>query len=203
MKKQFTIGEIAKLHNIPESTLRYYDKIGIFQPSYTNPDSQYRYYSMEQFSTLDIIKFLRHLDISLQDIKRYIEQRTPEQAVHLLTNQLENLVQKQKEIEYLITTTRKKIAFIHEGLQGDLEKVVYKQLPKRAIKALPLERYISDEEFILLLVELQNTIHSVAPALITNKIGTFVSKKGLLTGQYLDFSGLFITVETELEHNDC
>ena len=30
LNKRFTIGEMAKMHNIAESTLRYYDEKGIF-----------------------------------------------------------------------------------------------------------------------------------------------------------------------------
>ncbi|PFO78956.1 MerR family transcriptional regulator, partial [Bacillus cereus] len=33
LNKRFTIGEMAKMHNIAESTLRYYDEKGIFHPS--------------------------------------------------------------------------------------------------------------------------------------------------------------------------
>lgn len=36
MKSKFTIGKIAKLFNINTTTLRYYNKIGLFKPYYIN-----------------------------------------------------------------------------------------------------------------------------------------------------------------------
>ena len=45
------------MHNIAESTLRYYDEKGIFHPSTVDPQTNYRYYTIDQFSLLDTIKF--------------------------------------------------------------------------------------------------------------------------------------------------
>ncbi|MCY8208580.1 MerR family DNA-binding transcriptional regulator, partial [Bacillus subtilis] len=55
MKEYFTIGETARLNNISIQTLRYYDRIGIFKPHYTDQDNGYRYYHVKQFFYLDVI----------------------------------------------------------------------------------------------------------------------------------------------------
>lgn len=31
-RDRLTVGEVAKLHNIPAKTLRYWDEIGLFKP---------------------------------------------------------------------------------------------------------------------------------------------------------------------------
>ena len=49
LNKRFTIGEMAKMHNIAESTLRYYDEKGIFHPSIVDPQTNYRYYTIVNF----------------------------------------------------------------------------------------------------------------------------------------------------------
>ncbi|MGR5874321.1 MerR family transcriptional regulator [Bacillus pacificus] len=55
-----------KMHNIAESTLRYYDEKGIFnRPLWTHKQIS-RYYTIDQFSLLDTIKFLRQLNIPLK-----------------------------------------------------------------------------------------------------------------------------------------
>ena len=46
MKEFFTIGEISKLFNINSKTLRYYDEIDLFKPSYVDEHNKYRYYSI-------------------------------------------------------------------------------------------------------------------------------------------------------------
>lgn len=41
MKEFFTIGEISKLFNINKKTLRYYDEIDLFKPSYVDEHNKY------------------------------------------------------------------------------------------------------------------------------------------------------------------
>lgn len=76
MKKYFTIGEISKLFNIPIKTLRYYNEIGLLTPAYTNPDNNYRYYSVEQFIIIiDIIRNSKMMGLSLEEIRHNINAR--------------------------------------------------------------------------------------------------------------------------------
>ncbi|MGG1218717.1 MerR family DNA-binding transcriptional regulator [Priestia endophytica] len=72
MKQYFSIGETARLNNISIQTLRYYDKIGIFKPHYTDQDNGYRYYHIKQFFYLDIIKYLKYIRTPLEEIRRII-----------------------------------------------------------------------------------------------------------------------------------
>ena len=50
-----SIGEAAKLKNVSIKALRYYEKLGIFNPAYIDPQSGYRYYSPAQLFDLDVI----------------------------------------------------------------------------------------------------------------------------------------------------
>ncbi|MFF2885152.1 MerR family transcriptional regulator [Bacillus toyonensis] len=72
MNEHFSIGETAKLNNISIQTLRYYDKLGIFKPDYTDPNNGYRYYRISQFFYLDIIKYLKSIQTPLEEIKQII-----------------------------------------------------------------------------------------------------------------------------------
>lgn len=60
----YTVGELAKTYGLPVSTLRFYDKRGIFVPEYRDPGNGYRYYSSRQLLTLDLILFLREIGVS-------------------------------------------------------------------------------------------------------------------------------------------
>ena len=44
----YSIGEAAEILGISVQTLRYYDKIKLLEPAYTNPNTGYRYYSYIQ-----------------------------------------------------------------------------------------------------------------------------------------------------------
>ncbi|MEL0969119.1 MerR family transcriptional regulator [Clostridioides difficile] len=67
-KQYFTTGEFAKLCGISKQTLIFYDKIGIFSPEYKDKNN-YRYYSVYQYDTLDILQSLREIGMSLEEIK--------------------------------------------------------------------------------------------------------------------------------------
>ena len=45
----FPIGDVARLFHISVSSLRHYEKLGLLQPEYIDPDTGYRYYSIRQF----------------------------------------------------------------------------------------------------------------------------------------------------------
>ncbi|WP_235693947.1 MerR family transcriptional regulator [Clostridioides difficile] len=82
-KQYFTTGEFAKLCGISKQTLIFYDKIGIFSPEYKDKNN-YRYYSVYQYDTLDILQSLREIGMSLEEIKEYIQNRTPQLCVKML-----------------------------------------------------------------------------------------------------------------------
>jgi|SRR5690625_375571 len=86
MKDHFTIGETARLNNISIQTLRYYDKLGVFKPDYTDPNNGYRYYHLKQFFYLDIIKYLKGIQTPLEEIKETIL-NTPNDMRTFLDNQ--------------------------------------------------------------------------------------------------------------------
>ncbi|GMA08672.1 hypothetical protein GCM10025886_18230 [Tetragenococcus halophilus subsp. flandriensis] len=95
MKEYYSIGETAKLNNITIQTLRYYDKIGIFKPSYINLQNGYRFYHIKQFFYLDIIKYLKYIRTPLDEIKDIITWN-PEQMLSFLSEQ-ETVIENERE----------------------------------------------------------------------------------------------------------
>lgn len=66
--------------------LRYYDSIGLFSPSYTDPVTGYRYYKAGQLAQLNRILALKDLGLSLEQVGRMIdEQITAEEVRGMLT----------------------------------------------------------------------------------------------------------------------
>lgn len=89
MNKYFTIGEISKLFNIPIKTLRYYDDIELFKPAFIDKQSKYRYYSIDQFVIIDIIKNSKLMGMSLQEIKNVINcDSSIEDTLSIIENQI-------------------------------------------------------------------------------------------------------------------
>lgn len=87
----------------------HYDQIKLFQPEIIK-ENGYRYYSFRQFDTFSIISALKRLGMPLKEIKKYMDERTPEKLADLL-EQKSNEVS--KEIKRL-KNTKKEIASLKE-----------------------------------------------------------------------------------------
>ena len=81
-----SIKDFSRIAKLKQSTLRYYDKIGLFSPT-ARGDNNYRYYTPFQLLTLNFINVLADLDIPLIRIKELSENRAPESIIELLGRQ--------------------------------------------------------------------------------------------------------------------
>jgi DNA-binding transcriptional MerR regulator len=68
----FRIGEFSKIAHVTIRLLRYYDEIGLFVPATVDPESGYRYYTIEQLPRLNRILVMRDLGLSLEQIKEFL-----------------------------------------------------------------------------------------------------------------------------------
>jgi len=67
------IGEFARVNQVSIATLRYYDQCGLLKPVALDPDTGYRYYSLDQLPRLNRILALKELGFSLEQIARLLE----------------------------------------------------------------------------------------------------------------------------------
>ncbi len=68
----YTVGEMAKLLDVPASTLRYYDKEGLL-PFVERTSGGIRVFHESDFEWLQIITCMKKSGMSITDIRRYIE----------------------------------------------------------------------------------------------------------------------------------
>ena len=52
------IGKMAKANRVTIATLRLYDEMDLLTPTYTDPETGYRYYDIRQTSRLDFIRYI-------------------------------------------------------------------------------------------------------------------------------------------------
>lgn len=64
-----SIGEFSNICKVSAKTLRYYAEIGLLLPAEINPETGYRYYSVEQLETMLFINRLKDYGFSLDEIK--------------------------------------------------------------------------------------------------------------------------------------
>lgn len=111
-KNYYTAGEMAKMFNLSKQTMLYYDRIGLLQPEFVT-ENGYRHYSLQQFLALEVISNLRKLDISVSDIQKYLDSRSPEALRALLEEKDKNC----REIIEQNENVRKNIGAVIQQLE--------------------------------------------------------------------------------------
>ena len=101
MEHYFKIGEIAELFHLNIRTLRYYDGIDLLKPEFIDEKTGYRYYSTTQFEQLNTIRYLRELEVPLEDIKKFLQNREVSSMKKILQTQIQEVERKQHELEII------------------------------------------------------------------------------------------------------
>ena len=100
METYFSVGEISKLTNVPIRTLRYCDKMGLLKPAYINKQNNYRYYSINQFIKIDLLKQCKLIGLSLKEIEELLKDEiTSDSMIKIIDKQRKVLDEKIKEME--------------------------------------------------------------------------------------------------------
>lgn len=133
----YTAGELAKLFNIPKQTLLYYDKMGLIQPEFIT-DNGYRYYTIKQYMILEIITNLRKLDIPINIIKDYLENRNLAYFEKLINDkqaECDEIIKKHMSIKDNLELARAKIDKIKQTRFNDFSLEFHQ---KRKLYITPL-----------------------------------------------------------------
>ncbi len=115
-KTIFTTGEFAALCGVKKDTLFYYDRIGLFRPAIVK-ENGYRCYTLEQYFVFAVIVRLRELDTPLEEIHRYLTNRTPENFQRILLESREKLEEKRKKLEWLLRQMDNTLVTVREGME--------------------------------------------------------------------------------------
>lgn len=91
----YKIGDFSIKVNVPVKTLRYYDEIDLFKPSYQDYFTGYRYYENYQIYEIDKIKKLKDLNLSLKEIKDFLET----EDINILLNKEKEFIMKIEAIK--------------------------------------------------------------------------------------------------------
>lgn len=118
---EYTVQKLGKLAGISTRTLRYYDEIGILKPARIN-SSGYRIYGQKEVDCLQQILFYREMGLELTTIKDILNSKEFDE-VHALSDHLDSLLAKRKQLDLLIENVNKTIAYKKGMIQmSDQEK---------------------------------------------------------------------------------
>lgn len=113
-------GQVCKALGITKDTLRHYESCGIIAPK-ANESNGYKYYSIADLEILNVILFLRAIEVSIQDIPRFIQCKDIDSYEGLLSEQIDKVTLKVKYWTYVESLLR----YFHKTLED------YKKEPNK------------------------------------------------------------------------
>ena len=194
----FQIGEVSRLFHISVGTLRHYEKIGLLQPEYTDPDTGYRYYSARQFECLNTIRYLRALDMPLENIAQFLGNRDIDHMCRLLQRQKEEAARRQQELAVIQKKIENRLSQLKDAVSSRLDSITLEKRPARriaSVKEKVLPRCYLDLEYSIRELEQleENTVTFLG------KVGLGIPAESLKERKFQPYEMVFIILDEE----DC
>lgn len=188
-----TISQFAALFNLNKNTLMWYDKVGIFKPALVK-ENGYRFYSYFQYNTLETILNLRELDVSIKEIQSFIDNRSSESLSILLDEKIIELDQKILKLKSIKKNLIEQKNIINLVKNIDLSKITIIECDQKFLLTIKTSKEISLEK------DMENFFNEIKRKdlfhLKNKSLGAMISVKNLNSGNFKDYSYLFITTDT-------
>lgn len=130
----YTIGEVSKLFDLPVSTLRYYDKQGLF-PNIERV-SGIRKFQDTELEALRVIECLKRSGLEIKDIKQFMDwcvegASTYPQRKELFEKQKERLEAEIAHMNQVLDMLKFKCWYYEQAMQDGNEERLKRLLPDR------------------------------------------------------------------------
>ena len=189
MQEYFKIGEISRLYGIGVDSLRYYEKIGILKPE--RSESGYRHYSLQDIWKLNIIRDLRELDFSMEQIRSYLDRHSVRTTLDLLQQEQMTIDDKIRYLEKLRENVTERMETIRTADQGTMDTFFLRTYPERHCYSIP-EGYSDEREMDVLTKRLINMDKEHLYVIGSNQIGTAISLKEARATGRVRYAGVFV-----------
>lgn len=149
MQNLFSIGEVSKIKNISIKALRYYHKMGILIPKYIDETTGYRYYSIDQFIHIDIIKGGREIGTSIAELQEIFKANDINKLLQFLNKkrvQAEENICKMQEIIKNIDMINESVEYSKKVVQSN--EIEIRHFEKRYIVVAPCKESGSLKELL-------------------------------------------------------
>lgn len=198
--RYFTTGEFAKLCSVNKRTLFHYDDIGLFKPAFTD-ENGYRYYSYHQFEVFTIISILKELDVPLIEVKKYLDERTPEQLISLSRQKLQEADEKINRLNRIKHLLEETIAFTKEGLSAEYGEITLEEQEEEYLIRSELLSEENTKDYLRWMLEFSN-FETKNMSKDTSFVGTMLSKENILSRDYYNNSYFFVKTLNRSRSNE-
>lgn len=148
VKKYFSIGETAKINSISIQALRLYDKMGLLKPAFVDPQTNYRYYTIDQFMYIDLIKYSKQIRAPLKELRNVLDSKDVANLLTFIKNQqkiVDEEIVRLKNISMAIGHIEDKIKY---GTKyREINKIYFRQIKKRLIVQVSLNKKDEESDF--------------------------------------------------------
>lgn len=109
MAKHMTIGELAEAGAVPISTIRYYERARLLEPSTRSP-SNYRLYSPDDLDRLRFIRASQATGFTLGDVTKLLRPAPCRSVQRLIEERLDQVGDRMKELRHVKKVLRAALA---------------------------------------------------------------------------------------------
>ena len=195
-KDLYQIGEVARLFHLSISLLRHYDKTGLVTPEYTDPDTGYRYYSIRQFECLNTIRYLRALDMPLEEIGDFLHNRDTGRIQELLSKQLVQVHKKQQELTVIEHQIKNRLNQIQGALSAHPGEIFLEK--KSPLQLACMKKQLNPENYLDLEYSIREMEQGNSPASIfLGKVGVGLFYDSLKAHRFKPYDFVFIILEED------
>lgn len=195
-KELFKIGEVAKLFHISISSLRHYESEGLLVPEYTDETTGYRFYSTRQFEVLNTIRYLRALDMPLDEISDFLHDRDVDRIEEKLRQQKAAVEKKQEELRKISRKIDNRLHQLDVAQNSVLDKIELRQYPPCRIFWVRVSLEITN--FYDLEMPVANLTRAQSEAAVfIGKVGIGISADSLNKGCFGQYDGIFLVLDDE------
>lgn len=123
----YSIGEISKMFQLPISTLRYYDKEGLFP--HLKRVNGVRQFSESEIETLRVIDCLKRSGLEIKEIKEYMSlcslgNTTLKQRKEIFEKQKEEVLQEMEKLQKVLSMLNYKCWYYDQAIEKNDESYV-------------------------------------------------------------------------------
>jgi DNA-binding transcriptional MerR regulator/effector-binding domain-containing protein len=91
MTSTISVGRFATMTHLSVKTLRHYHQVGLLEPAKVDPHTGYRYYTLEQLPTAQLIRRLRDLQMPVADVRAVLVASSPSERDTLIAAHIDHL----------------------------------------------------------------------------------------------------------------
>ncbi len=194
--KLLTIGQFAALHGINKKTLMWYDETGLFKPAAINPENGYRCYTYRQSPLLETILLLRELDVSINEIREFMKNRSAGNMKCLLDEKITELDQNILHLQAVRKTLCNHRQNMETLLHMDLEEISIVDKEERCLVTVDIGKDVTFEEEVEMITA--ETAKYRLGRLHDASYGSMIPVGSLQDGSFDNYTKLFIEIPIQI-----